>query len=258
MNIVSQKGRTSVVYRTQQGLVCKSPQPGGSERFRTDVANQFAVEKQLLERLGNHPWIVKYYGPSTIKGMEEGLLLGEANCGDLQSYIDRYNSEIDNNLRREWCLQLTEAIDYLHKNGIIHSNISTTNVLIHQIGKTKNLLLADFGGSKCKDLGLNGHMLPDDPFFDPHITDFTSPKVDIYSLGIMIYIISTGHYPFHEGPPPQGKEREAYEDFVHEQFRQNKFPDLSNMLFRDIISGCCCERRFETAEEVVIALKAVP
>jgi hypothetical protein len=59
MEVLSRKGRTSTVYRVREGLVCKVPQVL-RERFRAEVENAFAVEKQLLERLGSHPGIVKY------------------------------------------------------------------------------------------------------------------------------------------------------------------------------------------------------
>jgi serine/threonine protein kinase len=173
--------------------------------LEAEFRNAFVVEKQLLEKLGVHPKIVRYAlylqrcsfnlgtryrGPYKIQGMEEGLLLEEANCGDPQSYIHRCN--IDNALRRKWSLQIAEAVAYVHMNSIIHSNLSTANILVHQTSQTPDLLLADFRGSNCTKLGLNGQLVPDDPYFDPQLTDFNSPKVDVFSLGIVIYIIMTG------------------------------------------------------------------
>ncbi|KAF2024858.1 kinase-like protein [Setomelanomma holmii] len=246
------QGRTAFVYRVKEGLVCKVPSDTNSDRYRAEIENAFVVEKRLLERLGHHPRIVH---PYTIEGMKEGLLLDEANCGNLQSYIDSDDYKSDETLREKWSLQVAEAVSYVHDNGIIHSNLSTENVLVHGTGQRTDLILADFGGSKCLDLDLNGHLLPDEPFFDPHI-DIASPKIDIFSLGMIIYIINTAHYPFHGRPAPANNERRAYEDFVRSQFEKNEFPDLSGVPFRDVIAGCCIERRFETAHEVVLALKA--
>lgn len=201
--------------------------------------------------------VASFHGPYKIEAMKEDLLLAEANRGNLQSYIDSddyFNT--DKSLRQKWSLQIAEAVSYVHENGITHSNLSTANVLVHQAGQNIDLILADFGGSNCSDLGLSGHLLPDDPFFDPFVTNFESPKLDIFSLGVLLYIVNTGHWPFHTRPAPSDDERFAYEDFAHSQLEQNKFPDLTNVLFGNVIAGCCIERRFETAHEVVVALEA--
>jgi len=187
--------------------------------------------------------------------MKDGLLLEEANCGDLQSHIDRVDIETQSYSQRRWSLRIAEALAYVHSKGIVHSNPSTTNILVHRTDQTTNLILADFGGARCRDLDLDGEQVPDDPFRDPQLTSFDSPKVDVFSLGIIIYIIITGHYPFHPGPAPQGEERFTYGNRVQELFAKGEFPDLGNVQFAGVITGCCRERRFETAEEVVVALK---
>jgi serine/threonine protein kinase len=106
-----------------------------------------------------------------------GLLLSEAIYGDLQTYIDSAESKFHYTLRKEWSLQLAEAVPYVHEKGIVHSNLSTTNVLVHQTSHCINLILADFGGSRCHDLSLDGGLLPDEPFLDPKLTSFDSPPV---------------------------------------------------------------------------------
>jgi serine/threonine protein kinase len=161
-------------------------------------------------------------------------------------------------LQKDWILQLVEAVAYVHSKGIVHSNLSTTNVLVHRVGQTPRLVVADFGGSHCQELNLCGGLLPDTPFFAPLLTqqEFDLPKLDVFSLGVLMYIIVTGHFPFHQGPAPQGGERLVYNDLVQLRMDQGEFPDLSDLQFRDIIEGCCLERRFEDAGEVLNALEA--
>lgn len=201
--------------------------------------------------------LIRYNGPYRIEGMKEGLLLSEANCGELQSYIDKFNCKIDSALRKQWSLQVAQAVEYVHGKGIIHSNLSTTNVLVHRAGTVPELLLADFGGSRCEALDVFGELLPDDPFSDPWLKDdqLKSPKLDLYGLGIIIYIIVTGHQPFHDSPAPQGEERLDYMGRVRKLFEQGQFPDLADVPFASIIRGCCIERRFNTAKEVVLAIE---
>lgn len=252
MEIISEKGRTSVVHRVQRGLVCKVPRSQCSEWLLAEINNAFLVERRLLERLGDHCRIIRYFGDSRIKNMDGGLLLGEADGGTLQSNIDGAGGNIDDTLREKWSLQIAEAVAHVHEKHIVHSNLSTANVLVHQ----GDIVLADFGGSRCRELGLDGQLIPNEPYFDPNFTDFESPKVDVFGLGIILYIINTGHYPFHACPAPENEERLEYEARVRVLFEQGEFPDLAGVRFKDVIAGCCCERRFATAKEVVAAIKA--
>jgi serine/threonine protein kinase len=185
--------------------------------------------------------------------MKDGLLLSEANCGDLQSYIDKHNAGIDNTLRKRWSVQAAEGLAHVHETGIIHSNVSTTNYLLHRTEQAAPDVLL---GARCAELGLDGGLLPDDPFGDPHVADFESPKLDVFGLGVVINIIVTGHYPFHTGIAPQNEERFVYGDRVRALYEQGQFPSLTDVTFGDTIAGCCCERRFRTAREVVAALNA--
>ncbi|KAH8710037.1 kinase-like domain-containing protein, partial [Phaeosphaeriaceae sp. PMI808] len=185
----SNRGRTSIVYRVKEGLVLKSLRSLVPERMRTTVTTAFAIEEQLLKRLGRCPQIVRCYGFfRTGDDMKEGLLFDEVNYRDLQSYIDSNR-------------KISKAVTYVHTRGIIYSNLSTTNVLVHQTSQNTNLLLADFRGSRYLKLDLDGEMLPNLLFYDSK-SDFQSKRLDIFSLGILLYIINTSQYPFRKGPAP--------------------------------------------------------
>jgi serine/threonine protein kinase len=150
--------------------------------------------------------------------------------------------------------RLLKSVAYVHEKGIIYSNLSTTNVLVHQADQTPDLLLADFRGSRCHDISLDGGLAPDFPFFDPQ-SDVNTKRIDVFSLGILLYIINTSQYPFHKGSAPQDEERFEYGLRVQELYKEGKFPDLRGVQFGQVISGCCVERRFPNAKEVVAALK---
>lgn len=190
--------------------------------------------------------------------MKDGLLLREANRGNLQSYIDKEGDSIPTAVRQRWILQISRAVSHIHNEGVVHMNLSTKNVLLHHDGHEIHAIVADFGGSRCAELGLPGTLVPDDPYRDPQLTDYNLPKVDIFSLGVIIYIIATGHYPFHGSPaPPEGEAMWSYGAQVQRFYEQGMFPDLDGVLFGNVIAGCCCQRRFEAASEVVVALETV-
>jgi hypothetical protein len=63
MERISNEGRTSIVYRVRRGkttLACKMPRDLPYQELVDEIENAFAVERQLLERLGDHPGIVRY------------------------------------------------------------------------------------------------------------------------------------------------------------------------------------------------------
>jgi hypothetical protein len=60
MEVVDDLGRTSTVYRVREGLVWKTQRKTPSEFWSKKIAHPFKVEHALLQRLGNHPGIVRY------------------------------------------------------------------------------------------------------------------------------------------------------------------------------------------------------
>ncbi|KAF2015097.1 hypothetical protein BU24DRAFT_493560 [Aaosphaeria arxii CBS 175.79] len=221
MEVLSNSGRTSIIYTISDTLVWKTVRRSPlNEKFTAENEHAALVEQQLLHRLGTHPSIIQYHGRREISG-KQGLLFTKANLGDLQSYLDNHNSTISD----------------------------TTGVAV-------GVLLADFGGSRCLELSLDGHLLPDFPFSHPQVVDDTSPVLDLFSLGVLMYIIMTGHFPFHTGASPRNEEFWTYQEYVEQKYLNDEFPDLEGIMFGDVIEGCCRERRFRTADEVVEAMKA--
>lgn len=100
---------------------------------------------------------------------------------------------------------LSEGLRFLHQNGIIHQDIKPANVLVDEHGR---YLLSDFGiSSKTKstlrksvNMSQNTSMTEDyapPEKFSPKSSDrVPDKKGDIFSLGISLYELITGHLPF--------------------------------------------------------------
>ena len=142
-----------------------------------------------------------------------GLLFAEASHGNLHKYLDKNNDSISLPTRKRWCVQVTEGVEYLHSEGVIHSDLRPENCLVHKCKMSLDILLCDFGGSMCRDLGLDGKGLPDPPFWDMVWESTTA--TDIFSLGSTFYTIMTGHWPYKAAHSPQKEEDKwQYEDRV--------------------------------------------
>ena len=97
---------------------------------------------------------------------------------------------------------LNEPLKYMHNNDLIHRDIKSENILIKYLDSSKTKYipkLSDFGASRQLDNGLattkigsQGYMSPEILIEDDEYTD----KSDLYSIGVMIYELYFGEYPF--------------------------------------------------------------
>lgn len=92
-------------------------------------------------------------------------------------------------------MKITGAISYLHANGISHRDVKTDNVMIGDDGVVK---LIDFGFATTvtkgeTHCGTPNYMAPElfckKSIYNPY-------KVDIWALGILLYYLYEGCYPF--------------------------------------------------------------
>ncbi|ATY64593.1 kinase-like domain [Cordyceps militaris] len=231
-------GSTATFFIIGPGRLLKAPvriARDQSIQIRPSVEAHYAVERRLFERLGSHPRIIKYFGWHT--AFPTGLLFQHANGGSLQSFLTSKPDEITPALRRKWFLQTIEAVSYVHKRGIAHSDLRPSNFLVHDM----DIHICDFGGSSCEQLGVSGHGLPDAGFYDPREAK-AGLTMDIFSLGSVLYTISTGHWPFREGNGPaelcSWEDMQLYESIVNEHFANGEFPKIDGLLGGDIIMGC--------------------
>jgi serine/threonine protein kinase len=258
-------GSTFSFYPVEEGTVLKSLYPSIAERD----AYKVMVEKRILERLGEHSRIVKCdhlpshngqysdTGISRYRGFRDtpdlrGLLLAEASHSDLQNYIDQNNDPIGLPLRQKWCRQLTKAVQHLHRNGVVHSDLRLENCLVHASMESLDILLCDFGGSTCPDLGLDRRGLPDPSFWD--MVWESTLATDIFSLGSTFYTIMTGHWPYKSTHPIEEEDKWEYEDRGMASMKQGRYPDVGGMIGGTIMMSCWT-KQYVTADEILQALK---
>ena len=155
---------------------------------------KFSEEADILKRL-NHPHIIKLIQCFSYHS-QSYIILEYLQHGDLGQYlknVGKLNEKTASNII--W--QLSNAIKYLHHQGIYHRDIKPDNILLGSVGKKGVYCkLADFdsaGFIESKDNEPFGTL----PYMAPEMfIQNYDEKVDIWSLGVMMFRMLTGHLLF--------------------------------------------------------------
>lgn len=108
------------------------------------------------------------------------------------------NGRMTEKLARTYFHQIIEAVVYLHCTGIVHRDLKAENLLL--TADFKCVKLADFGFSNYYS---NDHFLAtwcgSPPYAAPELFEgkqYSGPKADIWSLGVVLYVLVCGALPF--------------------------------------------------------------
>lgn len=160
---------------------------------------------------------------------------------------------------KKWFTQIVASIAYIHSHGVFHCDLRPDNFLLSGEPSQPDLRLCDFGGSTCSQLQIYSTKLPDSGFFNPSLTTSEPALIDIFSLGSMLYTITTGHWPF-RGPGGYFESFEAmeeYETYVDKQFSQGIFPEVQGLYGEEIIIGCW-RNEFSNVDNIVDLVDILP
>ncbi|UZO21796.1 uncharacterized protein OCT59_014181 [Rhizophagus irregularis] len=164
-----------------------------------EVVNEIKLHKQV----DFHPNILRFHGitkeSEQIHQMKYLLVLEYADGGTLKSYLNTHFNGLGWYDKYQLAFQLTSAVECMHECGIIHRDLHANNVLIHN----KQIKLADFGLSRKIAEESNSScntVFGVVPYIDPKCFNDRNHKLnkksDIYSIGVLMWQISSGREPF--------------------------------------------------------------
>jgi eukaryotic-like serine/threonine-protein kinase len=194
----------------QQQVAIKLVKQGFENQF---IVQRFLAERQILANL-DHPHIARLLDGGTTDDGAPYLVMEYIEGLPIDEYCDEH--KLPTLERLKLFRTICSAVQYAHQNLVIHRDIKPSNILVTNDGTPK---LLDFGIAKL--------LSPADaaPTVERTATalrlmtpDYASPEqvrgepvttsTDVYSLGVLLYKLLTGHHPYRFTTPlPQEIER---------------------------------------------------
>ncbi|KAF9672455.1 hypothetical protein SADUNF_Sadunf11G0043500 [Salix dunnii] len=197
--------------------------------LRTGLMNQIKREISVMS-LVRHPNIVQldevmasrtriYFVMEFVKG------------GELFSLVAR--GKLKEDVARKYFQQLIGAIDFCHSRGVYHRDLKPENLLLDENGDLK---ITDFGLSALSESrrqdGLLHTTCGTPAYVAPEVINkkgYDGPKADIWSCGIILFVLLAGFLPFHDR-----NIMELYRKITEGRFRCPKWfhPEARKLLSR--------------------------
>ena len=161
---------------------------------------QLFIKEMNIAALVRHPNILLFIGATMD---QECVILTELMQTSLRAVLEELERDKLSMSRQQVsniAMDVGKALNYMHlmkPNAIIHRDVSSGNVLLEQLGADRwKAKLSDFGASNFARLvntaGPRNFTYAAPESFDPELQ---SPKMDVFSYGILLLEMSYGHFP---------------------------------------------------------------
>ncbi|XP_066566589.1 serine/threonine-protein kinase SIK2 isoform X2 [Amia ocellicauda] len=169
------------------------------DKSQLDAVNLEKIyrEVQIMKML-DHPHIIKLYQVMETKNMLY-LVTEYAKNGEIFDYLANHGRLSEAEARRKFW-QILSAVEYCHNRKIVHRDL-----------KAENLLLDGHMNIKIADFGFGNFFQPGEPlatwcgsppYAAPEVFEgqqYEGPQLDIWSMGVVLYVLVCGALPF-DGP----------------------------------------------------------
>ena len=202
------EGGMAIVYLAEQqypvhrNVALKLIKPGMNSR---QVIARFEMERQTLTLL-NHSNIANIFDAGTTKNGLPYFVMEYVKGLAVTEYCDHFKLTIEQRLHL--FIKVCHAVQHAHQKGIIHRDIKPSNILVTTDNDQAVPKIIDFGVAKAIARPLTEHpqatedsqLLGTPEYMSPEQADMANKDIDtrsdIYSLGVLLYVLLTGVLPF--------------------------------------------------------------
>jgi serine/threonine protein kinase len=202
------EGGMGIVYKAQQEhpikreVALKIIKPGMDSKR---IMARFETERKTLS-LFDHPNIARVLDAGTTENSLPYFVMEYVQGLPITDYCDQHCLTIEQRLRL--FQQVCDAVQHAHQKGIIHRDIKPSNILVSIQDEEAVPKIIDFGVARAISEPLSerpfhteqGQLLGTLEFMSPEQAQMESGDIDtrsdIYSLGVLLYVLMTGALPF--------------------------------------------------------------
>lgn len=166
---------------------------------RGDEISKYIEREILNQRLcGLHPHIVKFK-EVFMTATHVQIVMEFAEGGDLFDYVSR-RGKLSEDDARWFFQQMIFGVDFCHKKGIQNRDIKLENILLDGTKPRPLVKICDFGYSKNDNFDSIAKSAVGTPeYIAPEVLTeqtYDGKTADVWSCGVMLYVMLTGSYPF--------------------------------------------------------------